>query len=125
MLCCQDQEVTQEAVKIQRAKRCITDSQPKSTHAEVCLEEQSTGDVQQGSTSLTQSLTCIWWLAGVPDENATVIGGAGEDVVIDGADGQTVDGVDVQEHIKSFSPVPRDNQAITASTLLKKSIQPM
>lgn len=51
-----------------------------------------------------RSLTCVGRLAGVPDEDAPVIGGAGEDVVVDGADGQTVDGINVQEHIQGFSP---------------------
>lgn len=58
----------------------------------------------------THSLTCVWRLAGVPDEDASVIGGAGEDVVVDGADGQTVDGVDVQKHVQSFSPAPGNDQ---------------
>lgn len=59
--------------------------------------------------SSPHSLTCVWRLAGVPDEDASVIGGAGEDVVVDGADGQTVDGVDVQKHVQGFSPVPANN----------------
>lgn len=49
------------------------------------------------------SLTGVRGAAGVPDENATVVGRAGEDVVVDRVDGQTVDGVDVQEHVQSFS----------------------
>lgn len=61
-------------------------------------------------TTLTHSLTCVRRLAGVPDEDASVVGGAGEDVVVDGADGQTVDGVDVQEHVESFSPAPGNDR---------------
>lgn len=49
------------------------------------------------------SLTCIRGSAGVPDENASIIRRAGEDVVVDRIDGQTVDGVDVQEDVQSFS----------------------
>lgn len=51
-----------------------------------------------------RSLTCVRRLAGVPDEDAPVIGGAGEDVVVDGADGQTVDSVDVKKYVQGFSP---------------------
>lgn len=50
------------------------------------------------------SLTCIWWLTGVPDQDTSIIRGAGKHVVIDRTDRQTVHGVDMQEHIQSFSP---------------------
>lgn len=53
---------------------------------------------------MPSALTCTWRLAGVPDKNASIIRGAGKHVVIDRADGQTVHGIDVQEHIQSFSP---------------------
>lgn len=49
------------------------------------------------------SLTCIRGSAGVPDENASIVRRAGKDVVIDRINGQTVDGVDVQEHVESLS----------------------
>lgn len=49
------------------------------------------------------SLTGVRGPAGVPDEDAAVVGRAGEDVVVDRVDGQTVDGVDVQEHVQSLS----------------------
>lgn len=96
----------------------MTDAQSKAPDAEMCLEGQQTGTFTGGNVfithslthilthTLTHSLTCVRRLAGVPDEDASVIGGAGEDVVVDGADGQTVDGVDVQEHVHSFPPAP-------------------
>lgn len=62
------------------------------------------------------SLTGIRGSACVPDEDATVVGRAGEDVVVDRVDGQTVDGVDVQEHVQSFSPARgTTNQALAAA----------
>lgn len=99
----------------------MTDAQSKAPDAEMCLEGQQTGTFTGGNVFITthtrtharsltrllaHSLTCVRRLAGVPDEDASVIGGAGEDVVVDGADGQTVDGVDVQEHVHSFPPAP-------------------
>lgn len=62
------------------------------------------------------SLTGVRGSAGVPDEDAAVVGRAGEDVVVDRVDGQTVDGVDVQEHVQSFSSVHgATNQALTVA----------
>lgn len=62
------------------------------------------------------SLTGVWGSAGVPDENATVVGRAGEDVVVDRVDGQTVDGVDVQEHVQSFTSAHgTTNQALAVA----------
>lgn len=49
-------------------------------------------------------LTSVRRLTGVPDQDAAVVRRAGEHVVVDRADGQAVDGVDVQEHVQSFSP---------------------
>lgn len=49
------------------------------------------------------SLTCVWRLTSVPDQDTSIIRGAGKHVVIDRTDRQTVHGVDVQEHIQSFS----------------------
>lgn len=46
----------------------------------------------------------MWWLASVPDENASVIRRAGEHVIVDRADRQAVHSIDVQEHIQSFPP---------------------
>lgn len=51
---------------------------------------------------ITSPLTSMWRLTSVPDENASVVRRAGEHVVIDGADGQTVHSIDVQEHVQSF-----------------------
>lgn len=46
----------------------------------------------------------MWRLAGVPDEDATVVRRAGKDVVIYRANREAVYGVDVQEHVERFSP---------------------
>lgn len=46
----------------------------------------------------------MWWLASVPDENASVIRRAGEDVIIDRADRQAVHSIDMQENVQSFPP---------------------
>lgn len=60
-----------------------------------------------GFTSPPCLLTCTRRLAGVPDEDAPVVGWAGEHVVVDRTDGQTVHGVDVQEHVQSLLSVGR------------------
>lgn len=52
----------------------------------------------------SQKPTSMWRLASVPDENSAVVRRAGEDVVVDGADGQAVDGVDVQEDVQGLPP---------------------
>lgn len=59
------------------------------------------------SSKRSRGLTCVGGSAGVPDEDASVIRRAGEDVVVDGVDGQAVDGVDVQEHVQSLPPARR------------------
>lgn len=41
-------------------------------------------------------------LPSVPDQNAAVVGRAREDAVVDGADGQAVHSVYMQEHVQSF-----------------------
>lgn len=50
-------------------------------------------------------LTSMWRLASVPDENPSVVRGAGKHVVIYRADRQAVHGIDVQEHVQSFPSV--------------------
>ncbi len=59
--------------------------------------------------ALPHPLTCIWRLASVPDENASVVRWAGKHVIIDRADGQTVHGIDVQEHVQGFSSAETTN----------------
>lgn len=41
-------------------------------------------------------------LPSVPDQNAAVVGRARKDAVVDGADGQAVHSVYMQEHVQSF-----------------------
>lgn len=63
------------------------------------------------SSKRSRGLTCVGGPAGVPDEDASVIRRAGEHVVVDGVDGQAVDGVNVQEHVQSLPPAHGDNNA--------------
>lgn len=43
------------------------------------------------------------WLSCVPYENSAIVRGAGEDVIINRTDGQTVDGIVVQEDIERLA----------------------
>lgn len=45
----------------------------------------------------------MWWFSGIPNENSSVIRGAGEDVIINRTDGQTIHGVIMQEDIESLA----------------------
>lgn len=63
------------------------------------------------------SLTCIRGSTGVPDENASIIRRAGEDVIVDRINGQTVDGINVQEHVQSFSSAHESRTHALAAAL--------
>lgn len=76
----------------------------QASNTETSADEHQTMTFRGEKYPSACSLTCVRRLAGVPDEDAPVIRGAGEDIVVDGADGQTVDGVDVKKHVQGFSP---------------------
>lgn len=66
---------------------------------------------------LSAQLTRAGRLSGVPDEDASVVGRAGEHVVVDRADGQTVHGVDVQEDVQSFPSARRESTFLLVSSI--------
>lgn len=90
-----------------------TNMSRQASNTEMSADEHQTMTFRGEKYPSAHSLTCIRRLTGVPDEDAPVIGGAGEDVVVDGADGQTVDSIDVQEHVQGFSPTGEKNKSLT------------
>ena len=48
--------------------------------------------------------TSVWGLSSVPDEDSPVVCGAGEHVVVHGADRQAVHCVVVEEHVEGLAP---------------------